>query len=128
MFIKLGKRNNMRCLFATILIRFSYTIFKPSSDLFTDRSKGCFICGYFFFVICVPRLSLLVSVVSVPCSLAVTCWNRADLLALLCYVSMYFCRFPIVCLGSVWYLVVSISSVYISSHVLPGVMYNVPIS
>ena len=31
------------------------------------------------------------AVVSVPCSLVVTCWERADLLAVVCVV---FCHFP----------------------------------
>ena len=40
------------------------------------------------------------TVMSVPCSLVVTCWERADLLALL-YVtySCVFCHFPIWCPG-----------------------------
>ena len=35
----------------------------------------------------------------------VTCWERADLLALVCGV---YCEFPIGILGQVWYLIVSI--------------------
>ena len=46
---------------------------------------------------------------SVHCSLVVTCWERADLLALLyvmfCFV---FVTFPCGILGKVWYLIVSI--------------------
>ena len=36
----------------------------------------------------------------------VTCWERADLLALVC--GVYLCHFPIGILGQVWYLIVSI--------------------
>ena len=46
---------------------------------------------------------------SISCSLVVTCWERADLLALL-YV-MFSCvvvTFPYGVLGQVWYLIVSI--------------------
>ena len=38
----------------------------------------------------------------------VTCWERADLLALICGVLLYFCHFPIGILGQVWYLIVPI--------------------
>ena len=31
---------------------------------------------------------------SVQCCLVVTCWERADLLALVCDVKLCFCRFP----------------------------------
>ena len=46
---------------------------------------------------------------SVHCSLVVTCWERADLLALL-YVMFYFVfvTFPYGILGKVWYLIVLI--------------------
>ena len=37
----------------------------------------------------------------------VTCWERADLLALVCGVFCEFVTFPLV-LGQVWYLIVSI--------------------
>ena len=42
---------------------------------------------------------------SVYMCLVVTYWERADLLALVCGV---LCCFPIVILGQVWYLIVSI--------------------
>ena len=38
----------------------------------------------------------------------VTCWERADLLALVCGVFLWVCHFPIGILGQVWYLIVSI--------------------
>ena len=49
------------------------------------------------------------NVMSVSCSLEVTCWERADLLAIL-YVMFYcvFVTFPFGVLGLVWYLIVSI--------------------
>ena len=37
-----------------------------------------------------------------------TCWERADLLALICGVLLWVCHFPIGILGQVWYLIVSI--------------------
>ena len=51
---------------------------------------------------------------SVHCSLVVTCWKRADLLALLCVMfllllfSCVFVTFPCGVLGQVWCLIVSI--------------------
>ena len=48
-----------------------------------------------FFYICVCR-----TVLSVPCSLVVTCWERADLLALLCVMFSCVCHFLIWCPGS----------------------------
>ena len=43
--------------------------------------------------------------VSVYMCFVVTCWERADLLALVCGV---YCHFPIGIMGQVWYLIVSI--------------------
>ena len=46
---------------------------------------------------------------SVHCILVVTCWERADLLALLDMMfSCVFVTFPCDVLGKVWYLIVSI--------------------
>ena len=40
--------------------------------------------------------------------LVFACWERADLLALVCGVLLCVCYFPIGILGQVWYLIVSI--------------------
>ena len=49
---------------------------------------------------CVLCLSLP-SVMSVYCSLVVTCWERADFLgSLVCDSFLYFCHFLILCPGS----------------------------
>ena len=62
---------------------------------------------------------------SVRCSLVVTCWETADLLALLCV--MFYCdfvTFPRSILGQVWRLNVSISDLcllsYFQIHLFPG--------
>ena len=58
----------------------------------------CFLCLVF----------LMISLVH--CSLVVTCWERADLLALVGNVYMFICvfvTFPCGILGQVWYLIVS---------------------
>ena len=44
--------------------------------------------------------------VSVCLCLVVTCWERADLLALVCGVLLLVCHFQIGFLGQVWYLIV----------------------
>ena len=45
---------------------------------------------------------------SVHCCLVVTCWERADLLALFVMFNYVFVTFPCGILGQVWYLIVSI--------------------
>ena len=45
---------------------------------------------------------------SVHCCLVVTCWERADLLALVFDVQLCFVTFPCGILGQVWYLILSI--------------------
>ena len=45
---------------------------------------------------------------SVYMCLVVTCWKKADPLALVCGVLLLVCHFPIGILGQVWYLIVSI--------------------
>ena len=54
---------------------------------------------------------------SIHCSLVVTCWERADLLALL-YVKFYcvFVTFPCGILGQVWCLIVSIPDLCFLSY------------
>ena len=44
---------------------------------------------------------------SVFCCLVVTCWERADLLALVCDVYCVVVTFPCGILGQVWYLLIS---------------------
>ena len=81
---------------------------KPSSNFLTDRSKAVLIL-WNNFIICGLRLFWsYLYVLSVSCSLVVTCWVMADRLALL-YVMfscvLDTCRYGV--LGQVWYLIVS---------------------
>ena len=57
---------------------------------FTDRFKAVLFSGP--FLLAMLHICLCYTVLSVLCSLVVTCWERADLLALLCIV---FCHYPI---------------------------------
>ena len=43
---------------------------------------------------------------SVHCYLVLTCWERADLLSLVCDVKLCFFTFPCGILSQVWYLIV----------------------
>ena len=70
-------------------------MFKPSNNFLTDCSKAVLLL-WILFVICVSSHTVL----SVPCSLVVTCRRRADLLALLYDAFLCFCHFPIWCPGS----------------------------
>ena len=55
---------------------------------------------------------------SVYMCLVVTCWERADLLAIVCGVLLRVCHFPNVILGQVWYLIVSIPDLCILTYFL----------
>ena len=82
-------------------------MFKPYRNFLTDRSKAVLLL-WILFVMCV-YVGLFHTVLSVPCSLVVTCLERADLFALLCVMfSCVFVTFPYGVLGQVWYLIVSI--------------------
>ena len=59
---------------------------------FTDHSNAVLLLWIFFFFLSLPF------VMSVYCSPVATCWEKFDLLALLCY--FRFCHFPIWCPGS----------------------------
>ena len=54
----------------------------------------------------------------VYCCLVVTCWERADLLALVCDVYCDFVTFTFVILGQVWYMIVSIPDPFTSNDPL----------
>ena len=60
--------------------------FKPSSEYFTDRSKAVLLLWCGSFLVVMLHVGVCCTVVSVPCSLVVTCWERADLLAVVCVV------------------------------------------
>ena len=82
--------------------------FKPSSNIFfLTVPRRYFFCGIFMIFFClVFAMSMCAS--GYMC-FVVTCWERADLLALVCGVLLWVCHFPISILGQVWYLIVSIT-------------------
>ena len=65
---------------------------------------------------------------SVHCNLVVTCWERANPLALL-YFTFYFVfvTFPCGVLGQVWCLIVSIHDLFLLSYFYYLYMYMLPL-
>ena len=64
-------------------------------------------------LLCLFAMSLCASVYM---CFVVTCWERADLLALVCGVYCEFVTFPFGILGQVWYLIVSIPDLCILTY------------
>ena len=58
--------------------------------------------------------------------LVVTCWEKADILALVSGVLLRVCHFPIGILGQVWYLIVSIPDLctltYFIIHIVMSIL------
>ena len=80
--------------------------FKPSSTIFTDRSKAVLLLWIFYVFFCLVFAMPLWA--SVYMCLVLTCWERTDMLALVCGVQLWVRHYPIGILGQVWYLIVSI--------------------
>ena len=88
----------------------------PPVKYFTDRSKAVLLLWIFYVMFClVFAMSLCASVYM--CFL-VTCWERVDLLALVCGVLLCVCHFPIGILGQVWYLIVLIPDLCTLTYLL----------
>ena len=60
---------------------------------------------------------------SVYMCFVVTCWERADLLALVCGVCCEFVTFPFGILCQVWYLIVSIPDLFTLTYFFSSVTY-----
>ena len=82
-------------------------MFKPSSDFLLTVPRRCLFCGsvlLFMFHVC-----LYYTVLFVPCSFVITCWEKADLLALSCVmIPCGFVTFPYAASSQVWHMIVSI--------------------
>ena len=76
------------------------------AQIFIYRISKAVILLWIFFVIYI-HVCLCYAVLCVPYSLVVTCWERADLLVLVC-VFLCFVTFQYADPGQVWYLIVSI--------------------
>ena len=64
--------------------------------------NSCYFCHVFVMLLCA----------SVYCCHAVTCWERADLLALVSDDLLLVCYFPIGILGKAWYLIVTFPDLF----------------
>ena len=72
--------------------------FKPSFDNFANRSKAVLFVDLFCYFL--YHVYLCYTILSVPCSLVIPCWDKADLLPLLHDVfSCVFVTFPYGILG-----------------------------
>ena len=95
--------------------------FKPVSKIcLLTYPRWHFSCESFvFFVSCVSH-----AFASVHCCIVVTCWERADFLALVGDVYCIFVTFPCVILGQVWYLIVSFPDLCLVSYFKLNVKLN----
>ena len=74
----------------------------------------------FMFQVCLYYI-----VLTVPCSLVITCWERPDLLALLCVMlSCVFVTNPYGVSGQVWYLIVSIPHLSLLLYFCSGTQHS----
>ena len=88
---------------------------EPSS-VFADPSKTVLLLRILFFYF-MSRFSLCYTFLSVPCSLVITCWDMAGLLALLCVgFSCAFVPFSYGVPGQVWYFIGSILDLCLSLY------------
>ena len=92
----------------------TYTGLSPPVKYFTDRTKAVLLLWIFYVFFCLAINVLLCA--SVYMCLVVTCWEKADLLALVYGVLLRVCRFPICILGQVWLLIVSIHDLCILTY------------
>ena len=77
---------------------------------FLTVPRCCFFCESFLLFV----FHVCTAVLSVPCSLVVTCWERADLLAFLCVMfSCVFVTFLYSVMCQVRYLIISIPGIYL---------------
>ena len=67
-------------------------------------------------MICVFVSCVCYAFASVHCSHVVTCWEKADLLALVGDFYLIFVTFPFDILGQTWYLIVSFPDLYPLSY------------
>ena len=89
-------------------------MYKAFSNFLTDRSKAVLRLWIVNSVLCH-------TVSSIPCSLVVTSWERADLLALL-YVMFVTFLYDVV--GQVWYLIVWIPDIFLLPYISPNTKEN----
>ena len=81
---------------------------------FADHSKSVLLLWILFVILFLFHVYLCYTVVSVPCSLVITCLEGADLLAFLLVVFYVFLLLSPYCVpGQVWYLIVLIPDLFL---------------
>ena len=84
-------------------------VYTPSKNILLTVPRRCFFSRSFLLHVFMFRVCH--AVISVPCSLVVICWERANFLAFLYVMFSCVCflsSFPCGVLGQVWYFIVSI--------------------
>ena len=66
----------------------------PVEVFFTDRSRAVLLL--WIILLFILHVDVCCAVVSVPCSLVVTCWERAELLAVVFVVFLHFPKYVLV--------------------------------
>ena len=93
----------------------------PPVKYFTDHFKTVLLLWIFYVFLLVFAMPLRAS--AYMC-FVVTCWERADLLALVCGVKLWVLHFPIGILGQVLYLIVSIPDLCTLTYVRPKLFHQ----
>ena len=106
------------CLTERLLMGLKNQIKQNKVKHFTDASKVVLLL-WIFFAFSVLFLLRLCSV-CLMC-LVVTCWERADVLFLVCGVLLWVSYFPIGILGQVWYLILLIPDLCTLTYFDPGI-------
>ena len=98
-----------RCFLVHIRIKDeigTFNMFKSSSVFLLTIPRWCFF--FVSFLIFMFHVCLYYTVLSVPSRGVITCWERADVLALFCVIFPFVSvTFPFVVSGKVWYLIKS---------------------
>ena len=95
--------------------------FKPSSKIFLlTVPRRYFFCG--LFLLCMSCVCHAFA--SVYCCHVMTCWEKADLLALVCDVYCVFVTFPCGIMGQVRYLIVSIPDLCHLSYFVQSLVFG----
>ena len=89
--------------------------------------RQCFFCGSFLFIF---QVCLYYTVLSVPCSLVVTYWERVDLWTLLCVMfPCVFVTFPYGVMGQLSHSIISIPDPCFSiGHVVSEINVTVQVT
>ena len=98
-------------------------MFKPLSIVLLMIPRWCFFCGC--FLLFMFHVFTIYAVLSVPCSLVITCRERADLLTFFVMFYCVFVTFPYGTMGQLWYFIVLISDLCLLLYFVQYMVSNV---